>query len=35
MCFTEVKYWSATLKRKHKDQQKMMKNEQNLNKNPG
>ena len=24
-----------TVKRKHKDRQKMMKNEQNLNKNPG
>ena len=35
MCLTQVQYYSATIKRKHKGQQKMLKNEQNLNKNPG
>ena len=35
MCLTQVKYQAATVKRKHRGQQKMMKDEQNLSKNTG
>ena len=35
MCLTQVKYQAATVKRKHKGQQKIMKDEQDLNKNTG
>ena len=35
MCLVQVKCQAATVKRKHKDQQKMMKDKQNLNKNTG
>ena len=35
MCLTQVKYQAATGKRKHKRQQKIMKDEQDLNKNTG
>ena len=35
MCLTQVKYQAATVKRKHRGQQKMMNDEQNLSKNTG
>ena len=35
MCLTQVKYQAATVKRKFRGQQKMMKDEQNLSKNTG
>ena len=35
MCLTQVKNQAAAVKRKQKDQQKMMKDKQNLNKNTG
>ena len=35
LCLTQVKYQAATVKRKHRGQQKMMKDEQNLSKNTG
>ena len=35
MCPIQVKYQAATVKRKHKDHKKIMKDKQNLNKNTG
>ena len=35
MCLTQVKYYAATVKRKHIGQQKMMEDKQNLKKNTG
>ena len=35
MCLKQDQYQAATVKRKHKGQQKMMKDKQNINKNTG